>query len=179
METRIITRINGVDIVATSDEQLIPIRPICEALGIDAKAQREKIQEDPDLASVGVLSTSTGTDGKNYEMFCLPLCFIFGWLFTINPKNVKPEAQEAVRAYRMECYRALYRYFTEPQTFLSQKQKVMEQKLQEYQECQRRFKDAQKLMNEAKAQLNRAMAVTIDDWRANGGQLLLPFSDEE
>ena len=27
METKIITRVNNVDIVATSDEQLVPIRP--------------------------------------------------------------------------------------------------------------------------------------------------------
>lgn len=36
METKIITRVNNVDIVSTSDEQLVPIHPICEALGIDA-----------------------------------------------------------------------------------------------------------------------------------------------
>ena len=33
--TRIIARVNNVDIMATSEEQLIPIRPLCEALGID------------------------------------------------------------------------------------------------------------------------------------------------
>lgn len=59
-----------------------------------------------------VLSTTTGADGKQYEMCCLPVEFIFGWIFTVNPKNVKPEAQEAVRQYRMQCYRVLYRHFT-------------------------------------------------------------------
>lgn len=39
METKIIAKVNNVDIVATSDEQLVPIRPICEALGIDANGQ--------------------------------------------------------------------------------------------------------------------------------------------
>lgn len=111
METKTIVRVNNVDIVATSDEQLIPIRPICEALGIDAKVQRQKIQDDEDLSSTGVLSTSVGADGKEREMFCLPIRYIFGWLFTINPKNVKPEAQEAVRAYRRRCYDALYQHF--------------------------------------------------------------------
>ena len=111
METKTIVRVNNVDIIATSDEQMIAIRPICEALGIDAKVQRQKIQEDEDLNSVGVLSTSTGADGKKYEMLCLPVRYIFGWLFTINPKNVKPEAQEAVRVYRRSCYDALYQHF--------------------------------------------------------------------
>lgn len=57
-------------------------------------------------------SAPTGADGKQYEMCCLPVEFIFGWIFTVNPKNVKPEAQEAVRQYRMQCYRVLYRHFT-------------------------------------------------------------------
>ena len=180
MTTSIITRVNNVDIMATNNaEKLVPIKPICEALGIDSKVQRQKIQDDSDLSSVGVLSTSTGSDGKQYEMFCLPIEFVFGWLFTINPKNVKVEVQEAVRQYRMQCYRALYEYFTEPQTFLKQKQEAMEKKVTEYQECQRRFKDAQKLMSESKAELNQVMKLTIEDWRANNRQLNLPFSKEE
>ena len=111
METKIIARVNNVDIVATSDEQLIPIRPICDALGIDFARQRKKIQEDEDLSSVGVLTPSTGSDGKQYEMLCLPIRYIFGWLFTINPKNVNPESQEAVKAYRRRCYDVLYNHF--------------------------------------------------------------------
>lgn len=35
MDTKIIARVNNVDILSTSDEQLVAIRPICEALGID------------------------------------------------------------------------------------------------------------------------------------------------
>jgi len=112
MTTKIIAKVNNVDIVSTSDEQLVAVRPVCDALGIDYKVQWQKIKDDEDLSSVMVLSTTTGADGKQYEMCCLPVEFIYGWLFTINPKNVKPEAQKAVRKYRLLCYRALYQYFT-------------------------------------------------------------------
>lgn len=125
METKVITRVNNVDIVATSDEQMVPIRPICEALGIDVENQRKKIQDDEDLSSVAVLSTATGADGKQYEMLCLPIRYVFGWLFTINPKNVKPEAQEAVRAYRRRCYDALYIHF-----FGSQKRQLEQNQIE-------------------------------------------------
>ena len=111
METKTIVRVNNVDIIATSDEQMIAIRPICEALGISVERQRKKIQEDEDLNSVAALRAATGADGKRYEMLCLPVRYIFGWLFTINPANVKPEAQEAVRVYRRSCYDALYHHF--------------------------------------------------------------------
>lgn len=180
METNFITRVNNVDIVATNNaEKLVPIKPICEALGIDSKVQRNKIQEHPILNSIGVLSTLVAADGKQREMLCLPLEYVFGWLFTINPSNVSEEARESVLSYQLECYRALYEYFTEPQTFLKQKQALMEEKVNDYQSRQRDFKDAQKLMNEAKAELNQVMKFTIEDWRANNRQLNLPFDTEE
>lgn len=44
-------------------------------------------------------------------MYCLPLEYIYGWIFTINPKNVTDTAKEGVKRYRRECYDALYRHF--------------------------------------------------------------------
>lgn len=110
-----ITTINGVEIFAevTSDGNIfVPIKPICTALGIADNKQREKIQEDDILASVGTLRVSTGADGKQYEMYCLPLEYVYGWLFTINPKNVADSARETVKNYRRECYEALYNHFS-------------------------------------------------------------------
>ena len=106
MNTKTLARVNNVSIVLTSDEnnrKLIPIRPICDALGIDEDVQNRKLKEDDFLSSVATLSVATGADGKQYEMVCLPYEFIFGWLFTINPKNVKEEAREVVSKYRIEC----------------------------------------------------------------------------
>lgn len=111
MPTKIIARVNNVDIVSTGDEQLVAIKPICEVLGVDYKVQWQKIKDDEDFSSVMVLSTTTGADGKQYEMCCLPIHYIFGWLYTINPKNVKPEAQESVREYRRTCCGVLYNHF--------------------------------------------------------------------
>ncbi|NEM97202.1 phage antirepressor N-terminal domain-containing protein [Pontibacter burrus] len=37
----------------------------------------------------------------------------FGWLFSINPKNVKPETQNAVRRYKSLCYDILYQNFSD------------------------------------------------------------------
>ena len=109
--TRIIARVNNVDIIATSDEQLIAIRPICEALGIAYERQSTKIKEHPILSSTVTLRVMVAADGKQREMFCLPIRYVFGWLFTINPANVNEEAREALTAYQHECYEALYRHF--------------------------------------------------------------------
>jgi len=179
METKIISRVNGVDIISMSDEQMVPIRPICELLGVDVDSQRKRIERDEILGSTAVIMTAVAGDGKEREMYAIPYMYVFGWLFSIDISRVNDEARPAVLKYKEECYRALYEHFTEPQTFLKQKQEVMEKKVTEYQECQRRFKDAQKLMNEAKADLNQVMKLTIEDWRANNRQLNLPFSTEE
>ena len=108
--------VNGIEITAfeKDDQYFVPIKPICTALGIDIEPQRKKIMEDKYLAPVAVLETATGADNRLYEMFCLPLFFIPGWLFSINPKNVAPEARENVRKYRWECYQTLYDHFLGP-----------------------------------------------------------------
>ena len=110
METKKIFTINNVDIVVT-DDNFVPIKPICEALGVAYERQFSKLKEDEDFSSVITLRVTAGADGKQYEMCCLPVRFVYGWLYTINPKNVKPEAQQAVRTYRRQCVDALYNHF--------------------------------------------------------------------
>lgn len=176
METRTIARVNKVAIVAGNDSQkLVPIKSICEALGIDFSNQYKKIKEDDDLSSVMVLSTITDSSGRPSEMVCLPLEFIFGWLFTINPKNVKPEAQEAVRSYRMECYRALYSHFTAYSRFNEEKQAILSDEFEKYQELQANFNQAKKDLAESKKRMNLAKDLTFEEWEEKQKQMTLDF----
>ena len=114
MNEILIKRVNetNITIVHEGNDIFVPIRPICDALGVTFSRQRKKILEDPILSSVVALKATTGADGKRYEMVQLPLEFIFGWLFTINPDNVgSDEAAEAVIRYKRECYHALFSHF--------------------------------------------------------------------
>ena len=178
METKIIARVNNVDIVSTSDEQLVAIKPICEALGIDWSSQKQRIERDEILASTMVMITTVAADGKDREMRAVPYMFVFGWLFSIDASKVNEDVKESVLKYKMECYKVLFEHFTEPQTFLKQKQVAIEREVNEYQERQKDFKDAKKRMDESKARLNKTMSITIEDWRANNRQLNLPFEKE-
>lgn len=81
------------------------------AIGIDADAQRNKIQSDEFFVSTTAIITAVAGDGKSREMFCLPLKDIYGWLATINPGKVAPEARETVCKYRRECYDVPYDHF--------------------------------------------------------------------
>ncbi len=171
-----IGKINNTNIeIIETGENLVPIKPICEALGVDAKSQREKIKNDYFLSSVEVLSTLTGSDGKKYEMTALPLKYIFGWLFTINPKNVKKEAQAAVLKYRMECYDVLYRHFTETYEFLQEKQQLINKELDAYKKIQEEFKTAKERLNEQKKRIDLARNLNIEEWKEQHRQLEIDF----
>lgn len=113
MNELIIARINNVDIVSAvkDGETLVPIKPICTAIGIDFKSQHNRLSCDETFSSVMVLHTTTGADGKQYEMVCLPLMYVYLWLGSINPKNVSDEARPFVSKYRIECAEALYAHF--------------------------------------------------------------------
>lgn len=179
METKTIARVNSVAIVAGNDpKKLAPIKPICEALGIDFDSQRKKLKEDEDLNSTAVLSTVVAADGKDREMLCLPIEFVFGWLFTINPKNVKEDARESVRKYRMECYRALYSHFTEYEEFVEVRSQAIDRRVEEYQRLKRDFSQANENMRESMRRLNEAKSFTFEDYKQDKNQFKLDFLAE-
>lgn len=107
--------VNGIDIVAVEKdgEVYVPIRQLCQAIGLSYATQLEKIKGDPTYEGSTVpLGGTVAADGKEREMVCLPLCMTYLWLGSVNPRNVKEEVRENVIAYRLECARALYDYFS-------------------------------------------------------------------
>lgn len=173
-QTRTVAVINKARIIVIENgEKLVPIKPICEALGVSFQSQKEKIEEDDILAPTVRLSLTVAADGKEREMVCLPYKFIFGWLFTINPKNVKEEAKEGVINYKLACYNALYQSFTDSQEFLEQKQKLVEEHLIVLDDATKNFKNAKNIMYDRKKELNRVRELTFDEWLANNRQLPL------
>jgi hypothetical protein len=179
MGTKNLAKVNNVTIQLVDDknQKLIPIRPICEALGINFKSQYDKLKSDDFLCSTVVLSTTLGSDEKGREMVCLPFEFVFGWLFTINPKNVKPDAQQVVAKYRIECYRALYRYFSEQNDFLEEKQQIVNQKIEEYENIRVDFKTAEKRLRVAKIDLFKAKDFTYEQWKDTKRQTAIDFAN--
>lgn len=173
----IIARVNDVAIIILEKEKLVPIKPICEALGIDSEAQRQKINEDDILSSVAVLSKATGSDEKAYKMQCLPLEFVFGWLFSINHKNVKPEAQETVKKYKLECYHALYKHFTEYADFMEARQTMIEEALNKVENIRLQFNQAKTLLAEGNYELQKARTLSFSEWKTK--QSVIPFPEDK
>jgi hypothetical protein len=106
----------GVLIEETDGERRIyvPVRPICENLGLARGSQRNRIYRDNVLREElrGVFITNTpGAGGGTQETLCLPIEMIPGFLFGITPGRVRPDIQEKITRYRRECYRRLWDAF--------------------------------------------------------------------
>lgn len=176
METpnnNIIAKVNDVLILVLEKEKLVPIKPICDALGVAYEPQFQKIKDDDILSSTVTLSVIVAADGKQREMTCLPLEYAFGWLFSINHKNVKPEAQEAVKKYKMECYHALYKHFTEYSTFMEERQKAIDESLAKIEVTKKNFNSAKAQLQEEQEELNEARKMNFNEWKAK--QMSLQF----
>jgi len=170
--TRTIAVINNAKIlVVENGQKLVPIKPICEALGVNYPGQKSKIEADEILSSTVCLSHTVAADGKQREMLCLPFKFIFGWLFTINPANVKEEAKEAVINYKLQCYEALYRTFTDAQEFLEAKQVSIDELMERRTIAKTNFRKAKEQLDREEKILRATLKMNINDWLANNRQL--------
>jgi len=112
--------ITAVQVTVNEQEQIyVPVRPICEYLGLDWSAQYRRINRDPVLSDViqGVAITTTpssdGRGGGLQEMSCLPLKFLPGWLFGVSANRVKSEMREKIIRYQRESYDVLWEAFQE------------------------------------------------------------------
>ena len=108
-------------LVQLEDEQqiYIPLRPICEYLGLNWSAQTRRIRRDPVLSKwtrfVAITATNSieAQKGGNPNMLCLPLDYLNGFLFGISANRVKSELREKVILYQERCYKVLSEAFQE------------------------------------------------------------------
>ena len=92
-------------------EPFVPMKPVVENMGLDWTAQFKKLNEK--FGAVIAVTATTGGDGKQYEMICLPLRKFPAWLYSIVPSRVKPELRDKVICYQEECDDVLWKYWTQ------------------------------------------------------------------
>lgn len=90
---------------------MVPVRPLCDRLGLAWPPQYARIQRDPVLARAAVTVTVTVTDGSRRAVVCLPAEMLHGWLFGVSAQRVRPEYREALNTYRAECFAVLWRAY--------------------------------------------------------------------
>lgn len=176
MITKNVAIVNGISlqVVADDREQLVAVKPVCEILGVNYTTQVEKLKAHPVFGSVIPLRGTTGADGKTYQMLCIPLQFFPGWLFSINPDNVKEEARENLIKYQLECNKVLFDYFFNRADFAQKKEKIVAKAKELLEEKTEIFKEARDEMKDAEKNFSKALALTFEDYDAERRQLTIP-----
>lgn len=161
-----IGKVNGSDIFAVTSESgeiLVPIRPICEAIGVDHSAQTKRIKRHYVYSSTVVTVTTVASDGKPREMLCIPLKYSYGWLMSIDADQVSPDIRQTVIRYQVECHEALYSHF-----FLrSEKQKEANQaemqELENLRQLLSQEKQIKSQISETKSRIDKIRSARLDD----------------
>ena len=100
-----------IELIDNEGTPCVPMRAICEALGLDWKSQHRKLS-DPRWASTVCTLTTVGGDGRARDMVCLPLHMLPAWLFTVSPAKVAPHLKDKVTAYQTECADVLWSHWS-------------------------------------------------------------------
>lgn len=157
---------------------MVPIKPICEALGISYPSQFTKLKDDDFYCSVIVLSTTTGADKKTYQMASLPLKYALLWLGSINPKNVAPEAKETVMNYKEACATALFDYFYGYVRFVRDRNARLFELKASKKEARQRFNTAKDEIKLIEAEEMEILSTSYDDYLKQNQQIKMDFPDE-
>lgn len=99
--------------VEQNGNHYVAMKPICENIGLSWEPQLLRIKRDNVLSSTMIVMIIVAEDGKKREMICLPIEYLNGWLFSINPNKVRADLKERLENYQEECFLALWDYWTE------------------------------------------------------------------
>jgi hypothetical protein len=173
-----IAKVNDVEILIIQKEKLVPVKPICQALGIDFKSQYDKIKSDQILSSTMVLSTTVGADEKDREMVCLPFKYAFWWIAKIDSRNVNEDSRERVLEAQNKVYDLLWDSLNAYQEYVEYRNRLIEEQNAIRDAARIDFNTAKDKMMEADREMKRRLAVTFQDYLESKGQLRLDFEKE-
>ncbi len=99
-------------VINHDDEPFVPVRPICENMGLDWASQFIKIKAKRKRFSVVNTTTQLPGDQQRREVVCIHLRKITAWLYSISPDKVAPHLKEKIEIYQEECDQVLWNYWT-------------------------------------------------------------------
>lgn len=94
----------GHQIPCVQDEdgnQYVPLKRICDILGIDHNWQRVKADKNPRFR--GKVLPAPGVRGNSRLMYCIPSEAIYPWLFRVDSRTVRPEIKPRLLDHHDEC----------------------------------------------------------------------------
>lgn len=73
---------------------MLPVKTLCGILDVDYQTQDNWLKQHPFFGQLYRLAYTTGADGKQYEMSCLSIFDVQGWVCSISLNNRKPGSVE-------------------------------------------------------------------------------------
>lgn len=89
----------------------VPLRRLCEAIGLNYAGQYTKAKEDRVLSRHIAMIEIPDSYERLQETVCLDLAFVRGWLFGINANKVKADVREVLERYQEHVYEVINRAF--------------------------------------------------------------------
>jgi hypothetical protein len=149
----LVTEFDGdkIDVIEYGGQFFVPMKPICEAIGLDWAAQYRLIKRDPVLASTIVVTTIVAPDGCERPTVCLPIDYLNGWLFKLDVSRYKGPMRSKLIRYQALCYRVLFDHFCRrptttdlvPKEKLEEYERAVAEISQKYETLEERIKDQQ------------------------------------
>lgn len=156
MNTEIV-KVNKTDIECPyeNEQHYVAVRSICNALGIDYRKQFERIKNDPILkdAVTDTVTASDSTGVRKQAMVCLPVRYVFGWIFTIDDSKVNEKARPTFMQYKRECYDALYEHFFLRSAMYEQRERMLAKKREELQQFEEKKQEAAESIKRVKQEI--------------------------
>lgn len=95
------------EIFYRSPDLLVPLKPICETLGLSWESERERVTTD-DFLSECVSILQVEMPSGSYAALCLPIELLAGYLFSIDLDSVKnPRDLQTLTNFKRQCMAAL------------------------------------------------------------------------
>ncbi len=102
VDQRQVALVDGSEVLAVRAEDgtiYLPLRPMCESLGLSYRPQRRRIARDPALEE-GMRDIRLETGGGRQATPCLRLGIVPYWLSTIEVSRVRPELGDKLTVYK-------------------------------------------------------------------------------
>ncbi|MCK5602947.1 phage antirepressor KilAC domain-containing protein, partial [Candidatus Pacearchaeota archaeon] len=112
-EKQALINFHGNEILTIRTESGIHVvmKYIVEAMGLDWSTQSSRLKKQSKKFNYGDIPI-VAIDGKTRDMGGIPLRKLTGWLFSINPENIKnPTVRGTVEIFQEECFHVLHQHW--------------------------------------------------------------------
>ncbi|MDC7808803.1 phage antirepressor N-terminal domain-containing protein [Sphingomonas koreensis] len=98
--------------VRVDGDVYVVLKAVADAIGLRWSAVHERVSNHQVLkACIRKFRMQVPGQSQSREHVVLPIKYLNGWLFQVNPDKARPEVRESLLAYQLECFAVLDAYW--------------------------------------------------------------------